>query len=99
MLMRHLAMLALLACVMPFTLFGDAPVAAGPGEWIEPSSPAEQAALATAPQYQRFLQSAPGDWRASFDPVLTTPRAIYGSGLALVSIDADERRVESAAAE
>jgi Zn-dependent metalloprotease len=93
--MRRLALLVTLAvfCSVP----GVAASAGGPREWLEPSTPEQQAALAGSPDYQRFLQAAGGQWRSSFDPVLMTPRAIYGSGLPLVSAGADQRRVEMAA--
>jgi hypothetical protein len=95
--MRQPLLLVVLIGILPFTAHAAVPVAQGPSDWIEPSSAAEQAALAATPAYQRFLQSAPGQWRATFDPVLATPRAIYGSGLPLLSLNASQRSVESAA--
>ena len=94
--MRQLVLLVVLISMAPLALVGAVPIVQGPAEWIEPSSPAEQAAIAAGPDYQRFLQSAPGRWRASFDPVLGTPRAVYGSGIALVPETANRRQVESA---
>ena len=90
-----------LALLVTLVMFCSVPVAGAsvgePREWLEPSTPEQQAALAASPDYQRFLQAAGGQWRSSFDPVLMTPRAIYGSGVLLVSTDADQRRVEMAA--
>ena len=65
-----------------------------PSTWYEPSTPKQQAALAAQPDYQRFLSAASGKWQADFDPVLRTPRAIWGSGLELFPADANQNRVE-----
>lgn len=80
----------------PLTLSGAVSIGQGPAEWLEPSTPQQQAAIAARPEYQQFLQSAPGRWTANFDPVLLTPRSIHGSGFALIPADANQNQVETA---
>lgn len=92
--MRRLALIVGLICLFPLRLTGAVSLNQPPMEWLEPTTLEQQTALAARPDYQRFLESAPGPWSAEFDPVLMTPRAIHGSGLALFPADANQNGVE-----
>lgn len=73
--MRRLALIVGLICLFPFRLTGAVSLNQPPMEWLEPTTLEQQTALAARPDYQSFLESAPGPWSAEFDPVLMTPRA------------------------
>ena len=85
--MRRLGLAIILAgCGSPAT-----PLVHGepPSEWVEPSSPAIQQALAERAPVQRFRAVHAGSWELDLDPVLGTPRAIRGAGIAFDTSNVD----------
>jgi hypothetical protein len=90
--MRRITLVGIV-CLLPLRLDGAVSVGQPPMEWIEPTTPEKQKALAASPAYQRFLDAAPGPWSAEFDPVLMTPRAIDGDGVPLFAEDTNPNDV------